>query len=85
MQTRGKYFYRENMTSYLHYVTATLRTFYAWRGWNYILINSSFNWNIGYIKKLYCNTLKFPKSQTNNGKGNVYHVYHGQYEGCFSL
>ena len=25
-------FYRENMTSFLNYVTATLRTLYAWRG-----------------------------------------------------
>ena len=32
MQTRVDYFYRENMTSFLNYVTTTLRTLYAWRG-----------------------------------------------------
>ena len=32
-------FYRENMTSFLNYVTATLRTLYAWRGSNYIFSN----------------------------------------------
>ena len=32
MQTRVDYIYRENMTSFLNYVTATLRTVYAWRG-----------------------------------------------------
>ena len=31
-QTRDNFFYGENMTSYLNYVTATLRAFFAWRG-----------------------------------------------------
>ena len=31
-QTRVNFFYRENMTSFLNYVTATLRTLFAWRG-----------------------------------------------------
>ena len=42
MQTRVDYFYRENMTSFLNYVTATLRTLYAWRG----SIKKSMNWKI---------------------------------------
>ena len=33
-QTRVNYFYRENMTSFLNYVTATLRALFAWRGSN---------------------------------------------------
>ena len=31
-QTRVNCFYRENMTSFLNYVTATLRALFAWRG-----------------------------------------------------
>ena len=31
-QTRVNFFYRKNMTSFLNYVTATLRTLFAWRG-----------------------------------------------------
>ena len=31
-QTHVNIFYRENMTSSLNYVTATLRTLFAWRG-----------------------------------------------------
>ena len=31
-QTRVNFFYRENMTSFLNYVTATLRALFAWRG-----------------------------------------------------
>ena len=31
-QTRVNIFYRENMTSFLKYVTATLRALFAWRG-----------------------------------------------------
>ena len=30
-QTRVNFFYRENMTSFLNYVTATLRALFAWR------------------------------------------------------
>ena len=33
-QTRVNFFYRENMTSFLNYVTATLRALFAWRGSN---------------------------------------------------
>ena len=33
-QTRVEIFYRENMTSFLNYVTATLRALFAWRGSN---------------------------------------------------
>ena len=32
MQTHVDYFYCENMTSFLNYVTDTLRTLYAWHG-----------------------------------------------------
>ena len=31
-QTRVNFFYRENMTSFLNYVTAMLRALFAWRG-----------------------------------------------------
>ena len=31
-QTRVDFFNRENMTSFLNYVTATLRALFAWRG-----------------------------------------------------
>ena len=31
-QTRVNFFYRVNMTSFLNYVTATLRALFAWRG-----------------------------------------------------
>ena len=31
-QTRVEIFYRENMTSFLNYVTATLRALFVWRG-----------------------------------------------------
>ena len=31
-QARVDFFYRENMTSFLNYVTATLRALFAWRG-----------------------------------------------------
>ena len=31
-QTRVNFFYRENMTSFLNYVTATLRALFVWRG-----------------------------------------------------
>ena len=33
-QTRVNFLYRENMTSFLNYVTATLRALFAWRGSN---------------------------------------------------
>ena len=33
-QTRVNFFFRENMTSFLNYVTATLRALFAWRGSN---------------------------------------------------
>ena len=32
MQTRVEIFYRENMRSFLNYVTDTLRALFAWRG-----------------------------------------------------
>ena len=32
MQTRGDFFYRENMTSFLDYVRTMLRALFAWRG-----------------------------------------------------
>ena len=32
MQTHVEFFYRENMTSFFNYVTATLRALFAWCG-----------------------------------------------------
>ena len=39
MQTRVQIFYRENMTSFLNYVTATLRALFSWRDSIIILLN----------------------------------------------
>ena len=42
----SNFFYRENMTSFLNYVTATLRALFAWRGSYSIIIYPHAKFNI---------------------------------------
>ena len=52
----ASFFNRENMTSFLSYITATLRALFAWRG-SYIIAWSGKPF-ISYIEKTYINILQ---------------------------